>query len=399
MTISNPKSYYSHFLKGHEGKLHFAAHSHHFWPDVSRNAQLQYWDDCALLSDAKWGKVFGEIIPGVQKHIARLLNIKDHEQIALAPNTHELSLRLISLFWHQPKIRILTSSNEFYSWRRQFLRLQELPQIEVTVVDSQEFPTYRSKFLDTFKTKLKDNYDLAFVSQVFFDSGCALTDAELQELAQATPSSTVLAIDGYHGFAALPCDLSSLEGKIFYLGGGYKYAQGGEGIGFMLVPKGDWRPAYTGWLGEVADLSRPGQSQVEYAKNGMSFMGATQDPSGFYRFKAVWDLWQKEGLSLEAIHHAVTKLQQEFLTFVPASFLESWQLKPIFSSLEWHGHFLTYESPNVESAEKLEATLKQASILIDRRGKRLRFGFGLYQDLKDVHELCERLKNLARPPQ
>jgi hypothetical protein len=37
--------------------LHFAAHSHHFWPDVSREAQLEYWDDCAKLSDEKWEKV------------------------------------------------------------------------------------------------------------------------------------------------------------------------------------------------------------------------------------------------------------------------------------------------------------------------------------------------------
>jgi selenocysteine lyase/cysteine desulfurase len=98
MTLSNPKSLYSRFLKGHEGKLHFAAHSHHFWPDCTREAHLLYWDDCAQLSDEKWGKIFDEVIPKTQKHIAKLLNLKHPEQIVLAPNTHELSARLLSLF-------------------------------------------------------------------------------------------------------------------------------------------------------------------------------------------------------------------------------------------------------------------------------------------------------------
>ena len=58
MTLSNPKQYYSRFLKGHEGKLHFAAHSHHFWPDVSRDAHMAYWDHCATQSDQKWDSIF-----------------------------------------------------------------------------------------------------------------------------------------------------------------------------------------------------------------------------------------------------------------------------------------------------------------------------------------------------
>src|SRR6478752_6470089 len=134
MTLSNPKQYYSRFLKGHEGKLHFAAHSHHFWPDVTREAQLAYWDDCAQLSDEKWGKIFGEIIPKTQKHIASILGLKHPEQIVLAPNTHELSSRLLSLFLGKSELNILTTTSEFHSWRRQFLRLMELPQVKITQV-------------------------------------------------------------------------------------------------------------------------------------------------------------------------------------------------------------------------------------------------------------------------
>ena len=396
MTLSNPKQYYSRFLKGHEGKLHFAAHSHHFWPDVSRDGHMAYWDDCAAHSDDKWTKVFSETIPKTQKHIAKILNLKDHEQIVLAPNTHELSTRLLSLFLGKKDLKILTTTNEFHSWRRQFLRLSEIPEIKIEQVDSTQFPTNRITFLNQMKSELSKNYDVVFLSQVFFDSGTALTDEEINSLVDATPTTTLFVLDGYHGFAAIPCDLSKLEGRIFYLGGGYKYAQGGEGIGFMVVPKGNWRPAYTGWYADQAHLSKTQSSQVAYADNAIAFMGATQDPSGFYRFNAVWDLFETQKIDVQTIHQYVLGLQKVFLKDLPKTFIQKWSLRPLFDqNLPWHGHFLTFEAPSIEAAEKFQQTLILNHIIIDRRGTRLRFGFGLYQNEADVIELLSRLDKLA----
>ena len=39
------------------GRLHAAAHSHHPWPDVTREAHLQAWDDAARHHDDKWDAV------------------------------------------------------------------------------------------------------------------------------------------------------------------------------------------------------------------------------------------------------------------------------------------------------------------------------------------------------
>jgi selenocysteine lyase/cysteine desulfurase len=396
MTLSNPKQYYTRFLKGHEGKLHFAAHSHHFWPDVSREGHMAYWDDCALASDEKWNKIFSETIPKTQKHIARMLNLKHHEQIALAPNTHELSTRLLSLFLGKSELKILTTTNEFNSWRRQFLRLSELPQVKIHQIDSNDFLNQRESVISNLKTELAKNYDLIFLSQVFFDSGCALTDAEVQSLLAATPDSTLFVLDGYHGFGAIPCDLSAMEGRLFYLGGGYKYAQAGEGVGFMVVPKGDWRPANTGWFAEYAQLTKATGKLVGYAPDAMAFMGATQDPSGFYRFNAIWDHFEANGIDIQSIHQYVLALQKSFIAQLPLSFLKTWSLKALFEeNLSWHGHFLTFEASTLEVAQKCQKELSVNNILIDRRGTRLRFGFGLYQSETDVKELTERLKNLA----
>jgi selenocysteine lyase/cysteine desulfurase len=394
MTLSSPKQFYTRFLAGHEGKLHFAAHSHHFWPDVTRQAQLDYWDDSSRLSDEKWNKIFGEVIPKTQRIIASILNLSAPEQIVLAPNTHELTARLLSLFLGKNKLHILTTTSEFHSWRRQFLRLSELSGVRVDQVSTENYLHKKEQFLDSFIQGLKTKPDIAFISQVFFDSGMALTDEELKTLLDASTPETLFVIDGYHGFAALPTSLRSMEGRVFYLGGGYKYAQGGEGVGFMVVPKGVWRPAYTGWFAEYSTLSMPPGAVVGYAPDAMAFMGATQDPSGFYRFNAAWEMLTQKGFSVDVIHELVKKLQLDFLAQLPGDFTQRWNLQKLFhEKLDWHGHFLTFLAPDVSTAEKLQRELKELGILIDRRERRLRFGFAPYQDHQDISELCRKLKN------
>jgi selenocysteine lyase/cysteine desulfurase len=397
MTISDPKKYYSHFLKDHKGNLHFAAHSHHFWPDVTREAHLQYWDDCALYSDEKWNKIFGEVIPKAQKHIASILNLKDSNQITFAPNTHELGTRILSLFYGRSSLSILTTSSEFHSWRRQLQRLTENSSFKVQAVSTSRILKDRRSFLDELIEGLKKSPDIFFISQVFFDSGIALTDDELLELNSACSDKTIMVIDGYHGFAAIPTDLSRLEGKVFYLGGGYKYAQAGEGVGFIVVPKGEWRPAYTGWFAEYGELSRPPGAEVGYTNDGLAFMGATQDPSGLYRFNAVWDLFYEEKISVRNMHEYVLDLQQSFLKGLPEGLLKAYHLTPLYpEKIDWHGHFLTYEAPEERIAKAFQEDLKNVRILVDRRSKRVRFGFGLYQNHTDVMMAANELKTLCQ---
>ena len=69
------KSHFSRSVGGRGAPLHFAAHSHHPWPDVTFAAQQQCWLDAAELLDRKWDKVFGEVIPAAQRHVARRLSL------------------------------------------------------------------------------------------------------------------------------------------------------------------------------------------------------------------------------------------------------------------------------------------------------------------------------------
>src|SRR5690606_159767 len=92
------KPHYSHFLKGHEGWLHLCAHSHHFWLNSTRDAQIQAWEDAAALSDRKWDELLGRILPEIQSGLALHLGLSRPERISFAPNTQELFLRLLSCF-------------------------------------------------------------------------------------------------------------------------------------------------------------------------------------------------------------------------------------------------------------------------------------------------------------
>ena len=61
------KKYYQRFIQAHPQTQHYACHSHHYWPDVTREAMLQYWDDTARLVDDKWDMMFGQKVPRVQQ--------------------------------------------------------------------------------------------------------------------------------------------------------------------------------------------------------------------------------------------------------------------------------------------------------------------------------------------
>jgi hypothetical protein len=47
----NFKHLFSRSLAADPSRLHFAAHSHHLWPDSSYDGHMQAWEDAARLAD------------------------------------------------------------------------------------------------------------------------------------------------------------------------------------------------------------------------------------------------------------------------------------------------------------------------------------------------------------
>lgn len=382
---------FSRFRQGWPARLHFAAHSHHFWPDATREAQLRYWDDAARLVDGKWEEVLGPVWQRVAQGVAKHLGLPGIDGLVPANNTHEFVNRLISCLPHDRKPRILTSDAEFHSFRRQVERLAEDGLVELIVVPAEPFGGLQQRLIAA--AKADPAIDMVFVSQVQFNSGFALTDLEALVEGVSAPGRLVV-IDGYHGFLARPTDLSGIAGRAFYIAGGYKYAMSGEGACFMHCPPGfGMRPRDTGWYASFGALAGP-QGGIGYAENGWRFMGATFDPSGLYRMGAVFDWLDDHGLDAGKIHAHALALQDIVaagLACRPCGVLALENLVVPMQEAA-RGNFLTFRHA---AAADWHQRLKQAGITADLRSDRLRLGFGLYQNAADAEALLARLAELA----
>ena len=367
-----------------DAPLHAAAHSHHPWPDVSFDAQQAAWQDAARLLDRKWDHIFGEIIPAAQTHIARQLNLPDPGTIAFGPNTHSFVLRLLSCLPTHPHPRILTTGSEFMSFSRQIARLEEDELVHVTRIATEPFDSFASRFADEAS---KDVYDLVFLSQVYFDSGFAVGD--LNRIVSAVPDpETIVAIDGYHGFMAVPTDVSAIADRAFYLAGGYKYAMAGEGACFLHCPPGYGpRPRDTGWYAGFRSLEAA-SDDVPYADDGSRFLGATFDVSGLYRFNAVQDWLASQSLSVAGMLAHVRGLERAFLDELDQHKVPINRSMLLMPDESRRGRFLAFRTPD---AGATAAQLGKRNIIVDSRGDRLRIGFGIYHETEHAVRVAQAL--------
>ena len=375
------KHLFSLSLNADPERLHFAAHSHHLWPDASFEGQQQCWRDAAKLADGKWDKIMGQVWPEAQAHVARELSTSTPECIVFAPNTHNLLVSLAAAVPRAGKrLRILTSGGEFHSARRQFARWVEADGVVVTEIPPEPFESFSGRFLEAAAT---GNHDLIFVSQVLFGSGRLFSGVE-ELAALGRPEGPWVAIDGYHAFMAIAQPFSpAAAASAFYLGGGYKYAMAGEGCGFMHAPPAFGpRPPITGWYAEFEDLQLP-PGQVGYAPDAARFLGATFDPSSLYRFNAVQRMLLEHDLDTHRISSHVVDLQTHFVERTQITALGGAELlNPIHDGP--HARFLSFRD---QRAQQWCDELKRHKCVTDVRGDVLRIGFGLYHDHGDVDQL------------
>ncbi|WP_448502668.1 class V aminotransferase [Sphingomonas sp.] len=365
-------------------RLHFAAHSHHLWPDASFLGHQAAWDDAARLADRKWKRVLDEIWPAAQAHVAAELRLRDAASICFAPNTHDFLLRIASAIPRRP-LRLLASEGEFHSFTRQTARWVEAGEAVVETVPVDDAMEER-----LIARAASGEHDLIVVSQVLFSTG--RITGRLDELAAlARPEGPWLLIDGYHGFMAVETDLSTIADRAFYVAGGYKYAMSGEGVAMLHAPPGFApRPVTTGWYGAFDELGlAPGG--VGYAPDARRFLGATFDPSGLYRFVAVRDMLAREGVATATVNSHVAGLRERLISGLENTPLgDAELLNPPFGN-EPVARFLALRSGH---AERWQARLLERDVITDVRGDVLRIGLGLYHDARDVDRLCEILKEI-----
>lgn len=355
-------------------RLHFAAHSHHLWPDASFEGQVECWDDAARLADRKWDRIMDEVWPEAQANVASELGTGQPDAVVFAPNTHDFIVRLFSAAPRKGTVRILTTDGEFHSARRQFARWVESGDAIMDRVPAEPFDSLSDRFLQAAQNGA---HDLIFVSQVLFGSGRRFDRVE-QLAALARPDGPWVVVDGYHAFMAVDTPFGDAAAEnAFYVGGGYKYAMSGEGCAFLHAPPGfGERPPLTGWFAEFEDLTLP-RGSVGYRKDAMRFMGATFDASGLYRFNAVRRMLEENGLTTARISAHVSRLQEHLLTAVEGTAFG------VAERLNAPGdaRFLAFRTPD---AQRWSAELISRNCITDVRGDVLRIGLALYHDEEDI---------------
>jgi len=369
---------YSAFLEGGPApRILLTGHSHQAWPDVAREGLLLAFADAATHVDDKWGAAM-EAAQAVRQRVADWFG-GDARDVALAQNSHELLFRFLSALDWSTRRHLVSTDGEFHSLSRQLRRLEELG-VEVTRVATQPLDTLAGRLA----AAVREDTVALMCSTVLFETASVVPGLEEACEAAHRVGAEVL-LDAYHHQNVVPW--RAVDPRAFVTGGGYKYAQWGEGCCFMRVPKDcELRPVHTGWFADFGGLSGDQRGPVRYGEGGGSrFAGSTYDPSSHYRARAVIEFFDQHELSVARLREL--SLRQT------ARLMEALHTETILTPREdaLRGGFVTVQ---VDDAPEIARRLRQKGVFVDARRDRLRFGPAPYTTDDELDEGVRRFREV-----
>lgn len=378
MPSSRLRAHYTAFLR--EGRILLTGHSHQAWPDVAREAQLEAFDDAALHVDEKWGPAL-EAAEDVRRAVATRIQSQPGE-VALASNTHELVTRFLSALDWKKRSRIVSTRGEFHTIYRQLSRLAE-EGVEVVWVD----PLPAESLADRLSSAVNARTAAVLVSNVLFETSSCVPD--LEALAKrCIEEGAQLLVDSYHAFNVVPFAVSDLGDEVFVVGGGYKYAQWGEGCCFMRVPSSfEGRPIYTGWFSDFGGLSAPRDGRpVQYgARPAERFAGSTYDPTSHYRARRVARFFDEQALDVETLRRISLGQTAQLIEGLAGFDVRTPK------AAEARGGFVSVQ---LEHASEVSAALAKRGIHTDVRGSLLRLGPAPYTTPQELELALQALREV-----
>ena len=369
-------------------RILLSGHSHQAWPDVAFEAQQRAWLDAAELVDDKWDRAF-EQAACVRAGFSRLLG-DAAENIALGQNTHELVTRWLSALPFRTRRRIVTTTGEFHTVRRQLDRVAE-EGVEIVRVPARPVEELSERVANT----VDDRTLAVMVSSVLFETAEIVPN--LNHIAEACEThGAALLVDAYHHLNVVPFDVRAMGlERAFVTGGGYKYCQLGEGNCFLRVPPATrLRPVLTGWFAEfqALDVADRRPTVVSYPAGAAAFSGATYDPTSHYRAAAVFDFHAAQTLTpdrLRAISvHQVGLLEKA----IAALDVDPAKARVMTIAPDRRGGFLAVRSPH---AARLARALRESAVFADSRGDILRLGPAPYVSDEQIHEAVAKLSRVV----
>lgn len=364
-------------------RLLFSGHSHQAWPDVARKGLVEAYDTAADKIDTKWVKA-AEKTEDLRNYLRSYYSDPDG-LYCQSENTHHLLVSWLSCFDLRNKPKIITTDGEFHSMFRQLKRLtEEGLQMAMVSAESDDIVTEIEREID-------DQTCAIMLSRVYFQSG--LVNQYLSEIAKVARTHNIpLLIDDYHGTNVVPLSIQEADLEdCFFLIGGYKYLQWGEGNCFLRFPKDcTLRPVVTGWFASFSTLDEPRTSnKVKFDDGNQRFATGTYDPSSQFRAAKVVEFFEEQNLTPDVLRTQylaqVTLLRNLFLeqNFDP-KIIKCYHQKP----LEQNGGFLALQSPH---ARKIRARLLEKNVFTDARDDILRLGPAPYITTKQIEQAIAAL--------
>jgi kynureninase len=371
---------YSRFLTNE--RILLTGHSHQAWPDCAEEGVREAFSDAVAHVDDKWTKAF-EKAETIRSTVARHSGVQSY-QVALGQNTHELFYRFLTSLKPSHK-HLVASDGEFHSVRRQILALAA-EGWTVTWVSTHPVSTLAERLVGS----IESNTAAIVCSSVLFETSTIVP--HLDDCVRAARASEVeVFIDGYHSFMAhspnfepYTCD------NAFLSGGGYKYAQWGEGVCWMSVPSHfTGEPSFTGWFSDFANLDGLKTGRLGYGGRAAErFAGSTYDPTSHYRAARVIRFFDDNQLTIEKLRALSQKQTSSLVGIVGVDGLVS----PLEADLR--GGFLAYR---VEAASSLVAQLRTHKIYADSRGSIIRFGPAPYVTDNEIESAGHVIRGLISP--
>ena len=370
-------------------RLLLTGHSHQAWPDVALEAQGRAWLDAAEYADDKWPHAFA-MADRVRRGFARLLD-DAHGTFALGANTHELVVRWLSALPLGRRPRLVTTTGEFHSIRRQLDRLAEEG---IAVVKVPALPA--TTLAERLAQALDDRTAAVLVSAVLYENAHIVPNLA-SVLAACRRAGAELLVDAYHALNVVPFSLRKDQlADAFVVGGGYKYCQLGEGNCFLRIPHDcALRPVITGWFAEFdAFAAGEAATPVAYGPGAARFAGATYDPTSHYRAARIFDFFEQQELTPEFLRrvsqHQVGLLARSFdaLDADPRLITRDRAVR-----LPELGGFLALQSAR---AAELCRRLRDRGLLTDYRADVLRLGPAPYLSDAQLGDALDALGRVIR---
>lgn len=376
------RPHYSAFLGG-VSRILLTGHSHQAWPDVAREGVIACWDDAARHVDDKWEQAFA-MAERVRRGVACRIGAAPGE-VALGANTHELVARFLSALPLRKRRHLVTTSGEFHSLDRQMRALAEAG-VEVTFVSASPVDTLAERL----SAAVRADTAALLASTVLFQSSTVVPHLQLA-VQHARERGAQVLLDAYHAFNVMPFCVSDFTDPVFIVGGGYKYAQWGEGACFLRVPPGtELRPAFTGWYSDFENLDAQRDTlKIGYGRRPAErFAGSTYDPTSHYRAARVIQFFEEQGLDVPRLRACSLRQTSQIL-----SGLDGYEVGTPREAAGRAG----FVSVRCRKAPSVARELGERGVRVDARGEWVRFGPAPYTTSDEIDTAIGLFREIAPP--